>query len=368
MLIPKIFRRWRAPSSPGGTVDVRPGLADDGPATRLSVGVRRPPERSACGERTRAGERAAEPATPVASGALGAADDEPAPELPAPGSLLGGSYRVGTEIAHGAMGVVLSAFDVHLRRPVAIKLVRAELLGSGHRQRLLDEARAMAQVNHPNVVRVYAFGDHLGLPFIVMERVEGTNLQQWLREFSPAAPQLALRLLQEVCGGVSAIHAVGAVHRDLKPGNILLDAGLTARVADFGACAGLDGGSTDWLGSAGDVLGTPGYMPPEALSPHAEAAPSPRSDVYALGCIAYELLTGRHPFRATGTAPASAIASRGTSIAPPSTVCPHLPRALDRPVLGALEWDIEQRPASVEAFCQGLLDGIPGRLQAQLAP
>jgi serine/threonine-protein kinase len=276
--------------------------------------------------------------------------------------LLGGSYRIGTEIAHGAMGVVLSAFDEQLRRPVAIKLVRAELRGSAHRERLLDEARAMARVNHPNVVRVYAFGDHLGLPFIVMERIEGTNLQQWLREFSPAAPQLALRLLQEVCGGVSAIHAVGAVHRDLKPGNILLDAGLTARVADFGACAGLDGSMQ------GDVLGTPGYMPPEALSARAEAAPSPQSDVYALGCIAYELLTGHHPFRATGTSLRSAVPARGMAIPPPSTLCPHLPRALDRPVLGALEWDIEQRPESVEAFRRGLLDGVPGRALAEIAP
>lgn len=309
---------------------------------------------------------AAEPAG-VGAPALHRADDERAPPLPAPGTLLGGSYRIGTEIAHGAMGVVLSAFDVHLRRPVAIKLLRAELLGKGLRQRLLDEARAMALVNHPNVVRIYAFGDHSGLPFIVMERVEGTNLQHWLREHSPAAPQLALRLLQEVCGGVSAIHAVGAVHRDLKPGNILLDAELTARVADFGACAGLDA-STPWLGSGGDVLGTPGYMPPEALSPDAELRPSPQSDVYALGCIAYELLTGRHPFRATGATLRAAVPARGTTIAPPSTLCPHLPRALDRPVLGALEWEVEQRPPSVEAFRLGLLDSVPGRALAQPAP
>ena len=320
-----------------------PDPADEGPATRLSAGMQRRSPRAEQGG-----------GTSGISGWAGPRPDDAASlqPLPAPGALIGGCYLIGSEIAHGAMGVVLSAFDINLRRAVAVKLVRADLLGAGHRQRLLDEARAMAQVNHPNVVRVFAFGDHLGLPYIVMERIDGTNLQEWLRAHSPVTPELALRLLHEVCGGVAAIHAVGAVHRDLKPGNILLDASLTAKVTDFGACAGLDGGACQ------DVLGTPGYMPPEALSLQLEAA-SPQSDVYSLGCIAYELLTGRHPFRVAGEALRPAIPPRGAAIAPPSSICPHLPRTLDQPVLGALQWDMERRPASVEAFRQGLLDGVP---------
>lgn len=345
MRLPKLLRRSSVPPRQ---------RAEDGTATLVSAGMPRSsltqPPLARCG--------AAQLVVPdsASQSATRAEPDERTVlgPLPAPGTLLGGTYRIGLEIAHGAMGVVLSAFDVNLQRPVAIKLVRAELLGDGHRQRLLEEARAMARVNHPNVVRIYAFGDHFGVPYIVMEQIDGEDLQHWLHAHAPAQPDVALRLLHEVCAGVSAIHAAGAVHRDLKPSNILLDGLLTAKVADFGACAAASGRMCR------DVLGTPGYMPPEALALPAEnEAPSPRSDVYSLGCIAYELLTGRHPFRATGTPPPPALPPRGAAIAAPSSICPHLPRALDHLLLGALDWDIDQRPASVEAFRQGLLAGAP---------
>src|SRR5262245_39602386 len=100
-------------------------------------------------------------------------------DFPQPGAVIGGTYQVVSEIGRGAMGVVLSAFDQKLERPVAIKLIRAELLEPGFRQRFMQEARVMAQINHPNVVCIHAFGEHRGMPYFVMELVEGTNLEQW---------------------------------------------------------------------------------------------------------------------------------------------------------------------------------------------
>ena len=273
-------------------------------------------------------------------------------DFPEPGAIIGGTYQVISEIGRGAMGVVLSAFDQKLERPVAIKLIRSELLEPGFRQRFMQEARVMAQINHPNVVCIHAFGEHRSMPYFVMELVEGTNLEQWMLRSEGAAPDvdMALRVLEDVCRGVAAIHEAGAVHRDLKPSNILLDSQLRSRVADFGVSTRSESGNGH------EVVGTPGYMPPEALlSPESNRAPLPQSDVYSLGCIAYELLTGKHPFRRKGERLADA-ALAGHKILPPSTVRPDLPAAFDRVLLHALERDIALRTASVEAFRQALVD------------
>ncbi|HTV25898.1 MAG TPA: serine/threonine-protein kinase, partial [Polyangiaceae bacterium] len=169
---------------------------------------------------------------PRESGTVEAAD------LPEPGAIVGGTYRVVAELGRGSMGVVLSAFDQKLERTVAIKLIRAELLDSGFRRRFMDEARVMAQINHPNVVCIHAFGEHSTMPYFVMELVEGTNLEQWQRRgLGPPDIGLSVKILNDVCLGVRAIHEAGAVHRDIKPSNILLDAQLRSRVADFGVSA-----------------------------------------------------------------------------------------------------------------------------------
>lgn len=278
---------------------------------------------------------------------------EPA-DLPEPGAIVGGTYRVLTELGRGSMGVVLSAFDQKLERTVAIKLIRAELLDSGFRRRFMDEARAMAQINHPNVVCIHAFGEHRSMPYFVMELVEGTNLEQWQRSAqSPPDIGVSVKVLNDVCLGVSAIHEAGAVHRDIKPSNILLDAHLRSRVADFGVSAralGADGA---------EVVGTPGYIPPEVvLSPAKQKNPDPRSDVYSLGCIAYELLTGVHPFKRKGEPLWTVVPSREVCIPLPSSIRPDLPAAFDRVLLHALEWNVEERTSSVEAFRRGLVDAM----------
>ena len=275
-------------------------------------------------------------------------------DLPQPGSIVGGTYRVVSELGRGSMGVVLSAFDQKLERTVAIKLIRAELLDSGFRRRFMDEARVMAQINHPNVVCIHAFGEHCSMPYFVMELVEGTNLEQWQRRSSMLADVgLSVKILNDVCLGVSAIHEAGAVHRDIKPSNILLDVQLRSRVADFGVSARA-------LGSDGtEVVGTPGYIPPElVLSAEKQKNPDPRSDVYSLGCIAYELLTGVHPFKRKGEPMWTVVPPRDVPIPLPSSLRPDLPAPFDRVLLHALEWDVEKRTPSVEAFRRGLVDAM----------
>jgi eukaryotic-like serine/threonine-protein kinase len=347
--------------------------ADVSPATPVSAPVSAPVASAALPRGYRLGPIADDDATQRSPGVPDAPveddDDEvtnpafdqhrdlPAPEpadLPELGAIVGGTYRVVSELGRGSMGVVLAAFDQKLERTVAIKLIRAELLDSGFRRRFMDEARVMAQINHPNVVCIHAFGEHNSMPYFVMELVEGTNLEQWQRRAEgPLDIGLAVKVLNDVCQGVSAIHAAGAVHRDIKPSNILLDEQLRSRVADFGVSARA-------LGSDGtEVVGTPGYIPPEVvLSPDKQKNPDPRSDVYSLGCIAYELLTGVHPFKRKGEPLWTVVPAEEVRIALPSSVRPDLPTAFDRVLCHALEWNVEKRTPSVEAFRRGLLDAM----------
>jgi eukaryotic-like serine/threonine-protein kinase len=278
-------------------------------------------------------------------------------ELPGPGALIAGTFEVRSRIGSGSMGVVLSAFDRKLERTVAIKLIRAERLDVARRARFLREARAMAQVNHPNVVSVYAYGEHRSMPYIAMEYVDGSNLDEWLR----AAPRpmdvaRALGILDDICRGVRAVHAAGIVHLDLKPSNILLDTALRCRIADFGV-------SMRPPGDVPERVGTPGYMAPETLlaSRYGPTSVAP-VDVYALGCIAYEMLTGSHPFRRLGEQLLAPVSAR--EILPPSRRCPGLPKALDRVIVPALAWDGSRRP-SLETFQQGLLEVDRGRAWAR---
>src|SRR5579862_3928137 len=143
---------------------------------------------------------------------------------PAPGTLVGGTYRIVRLLGTGAMGAVLLARDETLDRRVAIKWTRGHLLSAQSRDVVMSEARAMARVSHPNVVQIYSYGVHEETPYFAMEYVEGLTLEQWLaRNGGPPDLDRALHILDEVCRGVSAIHAADTVHRDIKPSNILLD-------------------------------------------------------------------------------------------------------------------------------------------------
>jgi serine/threonine protein kinase len=269
-----------------------------------------------------------------------------------PGTMIGGTYRAISELGRGAMGIVWLALDERLERRVAVKVIRRDVVDPGFYARFVQEARAMAQVNHPNVVCIYSFGEHEGTPYFVTELVEGVTLETWL-ESGRGPPDLAigLRILDDVCSAVEAIHAAGTVHRDLKPSNILVDSTLRSRVADFGV-------SIRAVGNAlivGARVGTPAYMAPEVSLAEGHAAPpSVLADVYSLGCIAFEVLTGRRPFRAHGEF-AWMMQHLTQPVPLPSSVRVDLPHSFDRVLLGALAKDPAARTQSVAALRQALV-------------
>jgi serine/threonine protein kinase len=275
-------------------------------------------------------------------------DDEPASSqgLPQVDDVIGDTYRVTHELGRGGMGVVLCAVDERLQRSVAIKLIRQELLKPGFRERFMQEARAMARVNHPNVLCIHAFGEHDGLPYFVMEHVSGSSLDVWLsKRAQPLDLQTKLSLLYDVCNGVTAIHAAGTIHRDIKPSNILVDENRRARITDFGVATSESAGT-----KSDEVVGTPAYMAPEiAFASEDHTKPTPACDVYSLACVAYELLVGKLPFDAES--PIALMLKHATNeIAPPSTLAPELGPAFDRVFAQALAKHPTERTPSVEAF------------------
>jgi serine/threonine-protein kinase len=272
--------------------------------------------------------------------------------IPDTGAIIGEVYEVTGELGGGAMGVVLSAVDRVLERRVAIKLIRSTLNADDFRTRFMLEARAMALVSHPNVVTIHAFGEHLGNPYMVMELVEGQTLDKWLTEYGPRPDlDVALRILNQVCLGVSAIHAAGTLHRDLKPSNILLDDQLRARVSDLGLAVQYQDGTL-----IKELVGTPGYIAPEIqFDVTAEGGATPQSDLYSLACMAFELLTGEPPYNTSDDLALAVLhATAGVPLA--SDIRRDLPRAFDQVLSQALAKDPKQRMQSVELFRRALME------------
>lgn len=268
--------------------------------------------------------------------------------LPAIGDVVGGVYRVLGERGRGSMGVVLEAFDLQLHRKVAIKFVNAASFDEEAREHFVREARAMALVNHPNVLVIHSFGEHGSFPYFVMELVNGQSVDAWLeRSDRQVVLDEALDILNDVCLGVSAIHAAGAVHCDLKPSNVLLDEDLRVRVADLGLAAPYVDGEVTKV-----IAGTPEYMAPE-LAFESDHPASKSSDIYALGCMAYEMLTGSVPFDGRS---ALAIMVRHATEEPelPSRRRPGLPVAFDDVLMKALSKRPQDRFASVDLFRRAL--------------
>jgi beta-lactam-binding protein with PASTA domain/tRNA A-37 threonylcarbamoyl transferase component Bud32 len=211
--------------------------------------------------------------------------------------LLAGRYRIGRKIGEGAVAVVYRARDVVADRDVAIKVLRAELASDAQLQaRFRREAQAMARLTHPNIVQIYQTGEAGGRPYIVMEYLPEPNFKEILVRYAPLPDRKVAQVGIDCCRALDYAHRQGIVHRDLKPQNILFTAEGIAKLSDFGIAAAV-GAPT--LSARGTVTGTAAYMAPE----QAQGRPAtPQSDIYALGCILYEAVTGHCPFEGRSAA------------------------------------------------------------------
>ncbi|HET9990983.1 MAG TPA: serine/threonine-protein kinase, partial [Kofleriaceae bacterium] len=285
-----------------------------------------------------------------------------------------GRYIVRERIGRGGMGEVFRADDRELGRAIALK----RLDPGFDRELLLREARAAAQLSHPNVVTVHEVGEADGAPFLAMELVDGTTLTRWLRD-EPRTWRAIASVLAQAGRGLAAAHTRGLVHRDFKPDNVLVDRTGRARVADFGlaraaqpghrgesqrdailaaatAATVLAGGTPHTLGSPATALaGTPAYLAPELLD---GAAPDARSDQYAFGVAAFEALYGQHPFAgATAEAMWAAMAAGTIKAIRGKQGRGNVPAWLDRHVRRALAVDPAERWDSVAALAEAIERG-----------
>jgi predicted Ser/Thr protein kinase len=210
------------------------------------------------------------------------------------GSILVGRYEILSPLGRGGMGVVYKAHDRSLDEVVAVKLLREDLVATPDlKRRFLSEIKLARRVRHPNVCAIHEYGEDSGTQYIAMEFIEGVNLRQVLEERGPLPEGEAAGIGAQIARGLSAIHGVGIVHRDLKTPNIMRDARGAVRLMDFGIAKSID--SESHATATGSILGTPEYMSPEQVRGERVDA---RSDLYSLGIVVFELLTGRVPFRA----------------------------------------------------------------------
>jgi serine/threonine protein kinase len=208
--------------------------------------------------------------------------------------LLGGRYELHSPIGHGGMAEVFCGADVRLGRDVAVKVLRADLARDpAFQNRFRREAQAAASLNAPSIVSVFDTGeDEAGVPYIVMEYVEGKTLRDLLLEEGRLLPERALEITADVCAALEVAHAAGIVHRDIKPANVMVNGMGEVKVMDFGIARAMSDASSAMTQTAA-VIGTAAYLSPEqARGEHVDL----RSDLYSTGCLLYELVTGGPPF------------------------------------------------------------------------
>lgn len=263
--------------------------------------------------------------------------------------LFAGRYRLAELLGSGGMARVHRAYDTRMGRTVAVKTLLAELAGDpAARGRFAREAQAAGALNHPGIVTVHdqdetADGDTV-IPFLVMEYVPGSTLAQLLHDQGSLAPDQAVRIACDMLDALAHAHSHGTVHRDVKPANVMITEEGTVKVADFGIARVLHSGAR--LTATGSAIGTPSYMSPEQIN---GADVDARSDVYAVGCVLFELLAGKPPF--TEGNPLSLMYRHVHTPPPaPSARDPRLPAELDDLVLAALAKEPADRPATAAAY------------------
>lgn len=254
-------------------------------------------------------------------------------------TLLDGRYLVQAKIASGGTSTVYRGLDVRLDRPVALKIMDSRYATDNQfLTRFQREARTVARLKDPGLVAVYDQGQDGRHPFLVMELIEGGTLRELLLERGPMPPHAVVAVLRPVLGGLAAAHRAGLVHRDVKPENVLISDDGEVKIADFGLVRAV---AAAGITSTSVILGTVAYLSPEQVR---DGNAGPRSDVYAAGILAYELLTGRTPF--TGDSPLSIAYQRLAAEVPqPSTIIGGIPEQLDDFVACATAQDPAQRYA-----------------------
>jgi beta-lactam-binding protein with PASTA domain/tRNA A-37 threonylcarbamoyl transferase component Bud32 len=270
--------------------------------------------------------------------------------------LLGGRYQLGETIGIGGMAEVFRGIDVRLGRDVAVKVLRADLARDPTFQgRFRREAQSAASLNAPCIVSVYDTGEDNGVPYIVMEYVDGRTLRDVLRTEGRLLPQRALEVVADICAALDVAHGAGIVHRDIKPANVMLTARGEVKVMDFGIARAVADTSSTMTQTAA-VIGTAAYLSPEqARGEHVDA----RSDVYSTGCLLYELVTGTPPF--TGDSPvAVAYQHVREDPTPPSAYDDTLPEQVDSVVLKAMAKNPANRYQSADEMREDLLRAAAG--------
>jgi serine/threonine protein kinase len=278
-----------------------------------------------------------------------------------------GNYDIIDTLGRGGMGIVYKARDRRLGRTVAIKVLPSAAWGhavrmlseaiSGEQQtRFYAEARAVARLQHPNIVQIYDIGEHEGLPYVALEFVGGGSLAQKIRK-EKMTPQAAAEIVAKLARAVQHAHEMGVLHRDLKPSNILLTPDGQPKIADFGLAKMQE---NEALSLEGQIIGTPSYMAPEQAAGKIQEI-GPPTDIYSLGAILYEALTGRPPFR--GASVYETLSQLATEpVVAPQALSPAVSVDLSAICLKCLAKNRDERYASAKALAEDLEACLEGRL------